>query len=169
HATTCRRGSFARAKRFGSGRSAPAARSRTGLSGPDHKTWRRTDRQSASGESRRVEIRKDTSADPLTDWKPLGRAGRPCYEGRGTPRIGRGRRLLVGGLRRTASDPVRECRVALWAWPGGAARPQFWDQWAILPVPHRSLGRRQNLAAAAHAAVAATEPRPDQHVRTGYG
>src|SRR5262249_57887857 len=75
----------------------------------------------------------------------------------------------VGGLRRTAGDPVRECRVALWVWPGGAARPQFWDQWAILPVPHRSLGRRQNLAAAAHAAVAATEPRPDQHVRTGYG
>src|SRR5450631_4437038 len=62
---------------------------------------------------------------------------------------------------------VRKCRLALRAWPGDSARPQFPDPRPLLPVPYRALGRRQDLAAAAVVSVAAADPGPRQSVRPG--
>src|SRR5580692_998289 len=55
---------------------------------------------------------------------------------------------------------VRKCRIALRAWPGDFARPQFPDSRPFLPVPHWSVRRRENLAFEAVVLVAAAEPRP---------
>ena len=43
-------------------------------------------------------FRENANADPLTNWKPCGPARGPCYEDRGTPRIGCGRRSLFWRL-----------------------------------------------------------------------
>jgi cell division transport system ATP-binding protein len=48
---------------------------------------------------------------------------------------------------------VRKCRFAVRARPGDSARPYFPDSGAFLPVSHRPLGRRQDLAAAAVVSV----------------
>src|ERR1700686_1147050 len=54
---------------------------------------------------------------------------------------------------------VRKCRTALRAPPGDSARPQFPDSRPFLPVPHRPVRRRQDLAAAAIVPVAAADRR----------
>src|SRR6478736_7550166 len=61
---------------------------------------------------------------------------------------------------------VRKCRFALRARPGDFARPFFPDSGALLPVPDRTIGCGQDLAAAALVPVAAADPRPGQSVRT---
>src|SRR6476661_8321802 len=43
---------------------------------------------------------------------------------------------------------VRKCRIALRPGAGGPARPEFPDPGAFVPVPHRPLRRRQDVAAA---------------------
>src|SRR5882724_6713128 len=60
---------------------------------------------------------------------------------------------------------VRKCRIALRAWPGDFARPQLPDTCPLLPVSHRSVRRRQDLAFEAVVLVAAADPRPGQPVR----
>src|SRR5450755_1878099 len=60
---------------------------------------------------------------------------------------------------------VRKCRIALRAWPGDFARPLFRDPRALLPVSHRSLRRRQDLAPEAVVPVTAADARPRQPVR----
>src|SRR5271154_4819606 len=52
---------------------------------------------------------------------------------------------------------VRKCRIALRAWPGDFARPQFHDPRAFLPVPHRAVRCGEDLAAAAVVPVAAAD------------
>src|SRR6201996_4441469 len=61
---------------------------------------------------------------------------------------------------------VRKCWIALRARPGDFARPQFHDSRAFLPVSHRTIRRRQDLAAAAVVPVAAADPGPGQPVRS---
>src|SRR6195256_1580858 len=60
---------------------------------------------------------------------------------------------------------VRKCRIALRAWPGDSARPQFPDPCPLLSVPNRTVRRRQDLAAEAAVLVAAADARPGQPVR----
>src|SRR4051794_33350123 len=60
---------------------------------------------------------------------------------------------------------VRKCRFAVRARPGDSARPVVPDPGAFVPVPHRPLGRRQDLAAAAIVPVDAADAGPGQPVR----
>src|SRR5580658_1531918 len=57
-----------------------------------------------------------------------------------------------------ALGSVRKCRIALRARPGDFARPQFPDSRPFLPVPHRALRRRQDVAPEAVVPVAAADP-----------
>src|SRR5271167_2379148 len=62
---------------------------------------------------------------------------------------------------------VRKCRIALRAWPGDFARPQFPDSRPFLPVPHRPVRCRQDLTPEVAVFVAPTDSRPGQSVRPG--
>src|ERR1700726_213048 len=126
-------------------------------------------RQSASANQRRIKVLGTLATDPLTNWKPCRAPSGPWYE---APRKSRESAAAVAMIRRLAEgrrDPLRECRLALWARSRGAARPQLRDQRAFFPVPDRPLRRRQDLVAAADAVVAAAHTRPYQHVRPRHG
>src|ERR1700694_819372 len=52
------------------------------------------------------------------------------------------------GLIGEGRGPIRARGSALWPWSLGAARPHLPHRPAFVPVPHRPLGRRQDLAVA---------------------
>ncbi len=76
-------------------------------------------------------------------------------------RASSGRRNLIGD----GSGPIRKCGLALRHGAGGPARPHVPHRAAFLPVSHRPLGRRQDLAAAAAVPVAQADARADHPVR----
>ena len=130
--------------------------SAAGLPARHRRMWRSLGRRSAWEPYRRIrsthDFRPSLAADPLTNWKPRIGPGSPRPPGnvRLPPewRIRLAERLsaaaasrgLIGGPR----DPLRECRLALRARPGGFARPQFPHRQPFVSVPDRALRRRQD-------------------------
>src|SRR5262245_47109771 len=60
---------------------------------------------------------------------------------------------------------IRKRRSALRAGTGGPARPHVSHRSALVPVPDRPLGRREDLAAAAPVPLAQADARTDHAVR----
>src|SRR4051794_41196697 len=94
--------------------------------------------------------------------RPQGKGG-PLWRGRNNPvkaRFTAGRLAKLAAKwgagpeasprdAETGSGSIRECRAALWAGAGGPARPLVPHRAAFLPVSHRAVRRRQDLAFAA--------------------
>src|SRR5258708_1851829 len=80
----------------------------------------------------------DDSAAWFSQGNPTGVNGKLIGEGRG---------------------PIRECRAAVRPWAGGPARPLVPHRAPFLPVPHRSVRRRQELAAAPAVSLAQADAR----------
>ena len=71
----------------------------------------------------------------------------------------------AAGLVGEARGPIRERGSALRLRAGGPARPHLPHRSAFVPVPHRAVGRGQDLAAAAAVPVAAADARAHHAVR----
>src|SRR5690606_20314885 len=63
-------------------------------------------------------------------------------------------------------DSLRECRPPLWNGTGDPPGHDLRHPEALVPVPDGTIGCGQDHAAAPAVHVAATDPRPDSHVRT---
>ena len=83
--------------------------------------------------------------ETITVAKPVDRVWRSAA---------RGPRPLSNGAE---LGSVRKCRIALRSGAGDSARPQFPDPGAFLPVPHRPVRRRQDVAAAPVVPVASAD------------